>query len=82
MQKMQQQMKKSEPMYNGFPNPHNAVGHRCDINCFNSMTMANQFPHLAQNNQAVNAQARGTVKGHSQQQRRAGAAGGQQADAS
>jgi len=38
---------KQEPVYNGFPNPHNVVGHRCDINCFNSMTMANQFPHLA-----------------------------------
>ena len=52
-QLQQQQLKKSEQMYNGFPNPHNAVGHRCDINCFNSMTMANQFPHLAQRNQGV-----------------------------
>lgn len=66
-QLQQQQMKKNEPMYNGFPNPHNVVGHRCDINCFNSMTMANQFPHLAQNTAVAAANSRAGGKGPGQQ---------------
>ena len=45
---MKKQMAENKHAYNGFVNPHNVKGHKCDINCYNSMTMANQFPHLTQ----------------------------------
>ncbi len=32
----------------GQMNPHKIKGHKCDVNCYNNMTLQKEFPMVAQ----------------------------------